>query len=150
MTDWHIAQLNIATARYHRDDQRMRPFFDQIEEVNELADNSDGFIWRLQTESGNATDIQVGDDPFLIVNMSVWETSDALFNFAYKSAHRKVFADRRDWFVRPEGVYQVLWWLPAGQQPSVDEGMAKLELLRVSDPAPAAFTFKSQFPPPGT
>ena len=91
----------------------------------------------------------VDDDPMLIVNMSVWRDVEALFEFAYKTAHRQVIADRRQWFKRPDGAYQVLWWVRAGHEPSVDEGMAKLRLLRTSDPSALAFTFKVKFPPPG-
>ena len=147
-TVWHIAQLNVATALYPHDDQRMNRFFAQLDDVNALADSSPGFEWRLQSDSGNATDIQVGDDPLLIVNMSVWQSVEALFGFAYKSAHRHVVADRRKWFRRPNGAYQVLWLVPAGHQPPVDEGMEKLRLLQKSGPGPDAFTFKSSFPPP--
>ena len=146
---WHIAQLNIANALYPAEDQRMDEFYTQLDEVNALADASAGFVWRLQSDSGNATDIEVGGDPLLIVNMSVWESVEALFNFAYKSAHQKVIAKRRQWFNRPEGAYQVIWWVPAGHKPTVDEGMARLDELRESGAGPNAFTFKSKFPPPG-
>ncbi len=148
-TDWHVAQLNIAAALYPIDDQRMSRFVEQLDDINALADDSPGFIWRLQSESGNATDILVDDDPMLIVNMSVWRDVEALFDFAYKSAHRQVLADRRKWFKCPDGAYQVLWWIKAGHQPNVDEGMAKLRLLGTSGPSAQAFTFKAKFPRPG-
>lgn len=148
--NWHVAQINIATALYPHDDHRMNRFFEQLDDVNSLADGSPGFIWRLQSETGNATDIRVDDNPLLIVNMSVWQSVEALFDFAYKSAHRNVMTDRRRWFERPEGAYQALWWVPAGHRPSVEEGMARLALLQASRPGPLAFTFKKKFPPPGT
>ncbi|MBT8102337.1 MAG: DUF3291 domain-containing protein [Gammaproteobacteria bacterium] len=147
-SDWHIAQINIATALYPHDDARMSQFFEQLDDINALADNSPGFAWRLQSETGNATDIQVGDNPLLIVNMSVWTSIDALFDFAYKSAHRTVIADRKQWFKRPDVAYQALWWLPAGYEPSIEEGMQKLLLLQESGPCPDAFSFKKRFPPP--
>ena len=127
----------------------MSRFVEQLDDINTLADNSPGFIWRLQSKSSNATDILVDDDPMLIVNMSVWRDVEALFDFAYKSAHRQVLADRRRWFKRPDGAYQVLWWVMAGHRPNVDEGMANLRLLRTSAPSGQAFTFKAKFPPPG-
>ena len=148
-TDCHVAQLNIAAALYPLDDQRMSRFVEQLDDINALADDRPGFIWRLQSESGNATDIVVDDDPMLIVNMSVWRDDEALFDFAYKSAHRQVLADRRKWFKRPDGAYQVLWWVKAGHQPNVDEGMAKLRLLRTSGPSAQAFTFKAKIPRTG-
>ena len=147
-TTWHIAQLNIASAIYPEDDQRMIRFYAQLDEINALAESSPGFAWRLQSESGNATDILVGDDPLLIVNMSVWQSVEALFDFAYKSAHTQVLADRRKWFKRPDGAYQVLWWVPAGHEPTVDEGMERLRLLQKSGPGSDAFAFNSRFPPP--
>lgn len=148
MTNWHIAQLNVATARYDLDDERMQGFVDQLDEVNALADSSEGFVWRLQSESGNATDIEVGGDPRLIVNMSVWKTVDDLFQFAYRSAHRQVLTRRREWFDRPDGPYQVLWWVPCGHEPTVDEGMARLRQLAKEGPTSTAFSFKASFPPP--
>ena len=145
--DWHIAQLNVATALYDADDPRIRGFYEQLDAINALAEQSRGFVWRLQSETGNATDIQVGSDPRLIVNMSVWESVEALSDFAYKSAHRKVFADRRKWFKRPDQAYQVLWWVPVGHFPDIDEAMQRLTTLRASGPTPTAFDFQTQFPP---
>jgi Domain of unknown function (DUF3291) len=148
-TAWHIAQLNVATALYSHEDSRMSEFFAQLDDINALADTSPGFVWRLQGESGNATDIQVTDDPLLLVNMSVWQSVESLFEFAYRSSHRRVMADRRKWFKRLDGPYQVLWWVAAGHRPGIEEGLARLQLLRQSGPCPEAFTFKSKFPPPG-
>ncbi|MEM7501053.1 MAG: DUF3291 domain-containing protein [Pseudomonadota bacterium] len=148
MTYWHIAQLNVATARYDLEDPHMDGFMSQLDDINALADSSSGFVWRLQSESGNATDIQVQDAPRLIVNMSVWESVDALFDFAYRSAHRQVLTRRREWFTRPEGPYQVLWWVSSGHEPTVDEGLERLKRLAEDGPTAHAFSFKSSFPPP--
>ncbi len=148
-TTWHIAQINIATALYTQGDSRIEAFYSQLDAVNSLADKSEGFVWRLQSETGNATDIQVGDDPMLIINMSVWESVEALFDFAYKSAHRTVLAGRKQWFKRPEGAYQALWWVPQGIKPTADEGMARLRLLDEQGPSARSFTFKTKYPPPG-
>ena len=147
--NWQIAQINIATALYSEEDDRISEFYSQLDDINALADTSPGFVWRLQSDSGNATDIQVGDDPMLIVNMSVWQSAEALFDFAYKSAHRLVVANRRQWFKRPDGVYQALWWVPNGHRPSVAEGMERIALLENVGPGPESFTFKSNYPCPG-
>src|SRR3546814_15722975 len=77
-----------------------------------------GFVWRLQGDSGNATDIQVADDPNFIVNMSVWKDLDSLFAYVYRSDHLQVMAQRRQWFEKPSGAFMALWWLPAGTLPS--------------------------------
>ena len=145
---WHLAQLNTATALYGNDDPRMQPFMEKLDEINALADASDGFVWRLQDEGGNATDIRATDDPYLLINMSVWESVDALFEFTYKSAHAMVMADRQKWFDLPNEAHQVMWWIPAGELPTIDDALERLRQLRANGPTPAAFTFKQRFDPP--
>ncbi len=149
MQDWQLAQVNIATARYPQSDSRIQPFYDQLDKINALAERSSGFVWRLQSDSGNATDIQVTEDPLLIINLSVWESVEALFEFAYRSAHRNVLVKRRDWFRRPEGRYQALWWVPAGHRPTPEEALEKLAELQKNGPTPSVFDFKTHYPAPG-
>jgi hypothetical protein len=149
MTSWHIAQMNIGTTLYPLEDPRIAEFMARLDEVNALADVSPGFVWRLQSASGNATDIKVSDDPNFIVNMSVWVSVEALFDFVYKSSHRLVMAKRREWFVRPSRAYMVLWWIAAGERPTVAEGLARLTHLDAHGPSAHAFTFREKFPPPG-
>lgn len=147
-TRWHIAQINVGTMLYAGDDPRMSGFMNRLDEINALADESPGFVWRLQSESGNATDIDAGRGPNFIVNMSVWESVEALFDFVYRTGHRGVMVRRRQWFERPNGPYQVLWWVPGGHTPTVDEGLARLEHLQKNGPSRHAFTFQSTYPPP--
>ena len=126
----------------------MDGFMSRLDEINAIADGTPGFVWRLQTEEGNATSIHAFDDPMLLVNMSVWESVEALHEFTYRSDHRELLRSRADWFERHEGPFQVLWWVPAGHIPSLEEAKTKLELLTESGPGPAAFTFKDRFDPP--
>src|SRR5215469_735939 len=149
VTDWHIAQINVATALYPLDEPRIADFMALLDEVNALAERSPGFAWRLKSESGNATDIKFTDDPKFIVNMSVWESVEGLFEFVYKTSHRLVMTRRREWFERPQRSYHVLWWVPAGRFPTVAEGLARLDHLDAHGPTAHAFTFKEKFPPPG-
>jgi hypothetical protein len=148
MSGWHLAQINVATALYPLDDPRIAAFVAKLDEVNALADATPGFVWRLQSDSGNATDIKASEDPNFIVNMSVWSDAEALFDFVYKTSHRLVMAQRREWFARPNGAYMTLWWVPAGHRPTVEEGLARLAHLDREGPGAHAFTFKSKFPPP--
>lgn len=148
MTSWHLAQINIARLAVPADDPQVKDFFDLLDKVNAMANGSPGFVWRLQTEGGNATGIQPTADPRLIVNMSVWEDAEHLFAFVYRSGHMPVMARRREWFERFEGVYQALWWVPAGHVPTVDEGLARIWHLERYGPTPHAFTFKARFPTP--
>jgi len=149
MNRWHIAQMNVGTLLYPLDDPRIAEFVSRLDEVNALADASSGFVWRLQAASGNATDIKTTDDPNFIVNMSVWASAEALFDFVYKSSHRLLMAKRYEWFIRPSGAYMVLWWAAAGTIPTVYEGLARLAHLEAHGPSAHAFTFKVRFPPPG-
>jgi hypothetical protein len=141
--------MNVGRTVAPLDDPQLAPFMAALDGINALADAAAGFVWRLQTEQGNATDIKPSDDPLFIVNMSVWESAEALFDYVYKSAHRLVMARRREFFERPSGTYQVLWWIEAGTVPTVEEGLARLERLRMLGPTYEAFTFKTRFPPPG-
>jgi hypothetical protein len=146
---WQLAQINIGRLVAPQGDPRVQPFFDALDRINALADGAEGFVWRLQTESGNATDVQPTSDPLLLVNMSVWSNADALFQFVYRSAHTPEMARRREYFQHFEGSYQALWWIPAGHLPTVDEGLSRLWRLERQGPTPHAFTFKMRFPPPG-
>jgi hypothetical protein len=140
--------VNIARLRAPLDTPQLADFVAALEPVNALADGAPGFVWRLQTEEGDATAIRAFDDDMLIVNMSVWESVDALADFTYRSDHRAVLVQRRKWFERMAEAFLVLWWVPAGHQPSVDEAKDRLSRLQHDGPTPEAFTFRSPFPPP--
>jgi heme-degrading monooxygenase HmoA len=119
-----------------------------LDPVNALADRTPGFIWRLQTEDGNATAIRPFEDDRVAVNLSVWESLEALGEFVYASRHLEVLQRRREWFEHMAEAYLVLWWIPAGTTPTVEEAKARLEALRERGPSPHAFTFREPFPPP--
>jgi len=150
MSEYHLAQINIARADMGPDDPCFQSFRALLADVNALADDSPGFVWRLQDESGDATSIRVFDDPRLLVNMSLWETYDNLFDFTYRTAHAAVMARRKEWFERMTDGYMALWWVTAGHIPDAAEGRARLEALRAEGPGPRAFTFKKHFPQPMT
>lgn len=146
---FHLAQLNIGRMRGPIGDPVMEGFRSQLEAVNAIADRSPGFVWRLQTEDGDATAIRAYEDPLLAVNLSVWESLDALHAYVYAGAHLGVLRDRKQWFDPASDHILVLWWVPAGHLPPLDEAKAKLEQLRAQGPSPDAFTFRKAFPPPG-
>jgi len=144
----HLVQLNIAKMKYSIESGEMSDFVDNLEAINALADSSPGFVWRLQTEDGDATGIDFfGSD--VLVNMSIWEDVGSLHNFVYKTAHSKIMSRRKEWFHRVEEAYTVLWWVPETEIPSLDEAKSNLELLKSRGPTAAAFTFKQAFPSPG-
>jgi hypothetical protein len=149
-TRFQIAQLNVGRAVAALDDAIMADFMNWLDEINALADRSPGFVWRLQGDSGNNTDLQVSEDPLFIVNLSVWTSIDALYEFTYRSEHKTVFRRRHEWFERLGRPTTVLWWQPAGTVPTAQEALARLDVLTTLGPTQRAFTFKQQFPAPDT
>ena len=146
MSKYHIAQINIARMLAPIDDPIMAEFVSQLPPINALADGSPGFIWRLQSESGDATSIKVYDDDMIIINLTVWESVDALREFVYKSAHQGVLRDRKRWFEKFDGPYYALWWIPVGHYPSTEEGKERLDYLREHGDTQYVFSFKNIFP----
>lgn len=142
----HLAQLNIATLRYPMDDPRTADFADALPDVNGAGEDSPGYVWRLQSDGGDATDIQVFDDPLVIVNLTVWESLEALKGFAYRGIHRDFFRRRAEWFV--EGTTRTaLWWVPADELPTTEDAKRKLEFIEVFGSSPYAFTMGKNPPP---
>lgn len=137
----HVAQVNVARLAAPLDSPVLVDFVANLEPVNARADGAPGFVWRLQTDDGDATAIRAFPDHEIIVNMSVWETLDVLRAFVYSGDHLMIFKRRREWF-QPMGESAVaLWWVPAGHTPTVDEARARLDFLRAHGPSPYAFTF---------
>ena len=148
MPEFHLAQLNVARAVAQLDSATMADFMDSLDEINTLGESSPGFVWRLKSDSGNATDIKISDNPLFIINLTVWESVDALFEFVYRTHHKDYFARRFDWFERYGAPSVVLWWISAGTFPTADEAMRRLARLTDNGPTPDAFTFKQRFDPP--
>ena len=140
-----LAQMNIAKTKYALEAPEIKEFVDNLEPVNQLAESTEGFIWRLKDEQGDAINIQAYADPDIIVNMSVWDSIDALKNFMFRTHHRDFLRRKKEWFHNiPEDSY-VLWWVNDGHIPSIEEGIAKLECLRNNGDSPHAFSFKSNY-----
>lgn len=145
---FHLAQLNIGKIRYPQDSEEMSGFVNALDEINALAEASPGFVWRLKGDAGNAMDYTVIDGETL-VNMSVWENRESLFDYVYKSAHAPFLARRKEWFHMPAESHMALWWVRAGHEPTLDEAVERLMYLREHGPTPMAFTFKRAFGPDG-
>ena len=145
MNHFHLAQINIAEAKETMDSATMKGFVGRLDEINALADQSPGFVWRLQTDEGDATAIQAFENPRVIVNMSVWENIESLRNFVYKSLHVELIRDRDAWFNKIQEMHQALWWIPAQLIPSIEEGKEKLNHLQSNGISKTAFTFAKSF-----
>src|ERR1700736_983606 len=135
----HLAQLNIARLRAPMDDPIIQDFRDNLARINSLAEVSPGYVWRLQDESGDATSIKPFDDDLEIINLTVWESIDALADFTYRSGHVEFLRRRREFFEAPTQPILCLWWIPEGTIPCVAEAITRLEFLRAHGPTPTAF-----------
>ncbi len=143
----HLAELNIAHAHHAMDAPQMAEFVNAIAAVNEAADNSPGFVWRLQDESGNATNIAAFDDPRMLVNLSVWESVEQLRDFLFKTMHKDYLKRKKEWFGKMDEAYFVMWWIPEGHTPTLEEALDRLTHLRNEGESEYAFSFRSHFKP---
>jgi Domain of unknown function (DUF3291) len=139
----HLAQLNIGRLRYPTDDPRMADFMNNLILVNGLAERSTGFVWRLQDDSGNATNIRPYADPQMAVNLSVWESVEALERFVWQTVHKRFYGRRPDWFEQMDRPHFVMWWVPAGHRPTIGEAKERLEHLPAHGPSEHAFGWES-------
>ena len=139
----HLAQMNVARMRGPLDSPVMASFVARVDELNDLADRSPGFVWRLKSSEGGAALALPYDDPMVIVNFSVWESVETLKDYAYKTVHVEAYRRRRDWFEQFDGAYSVLWWIPAGYIPTIEEAKQRLTHLQTHGPSAHAFGFKS-------
>lgn len=144
---YHLAQVNIGRPRGPIDSAVMAEFVAALDPINALADGAPGFVWRLQTDDGNATSVPWPRDERVMVNMSVWTSLDALAGFVYRSAHAEVMRQRRKWFEAME-VYMALWWIRAGHVPTVEEAAERVACLEQHGPTRFAFTFRRPFAAP--
>ncbi len=139
---YQLAQVNIARARAPLDDPIMAEFIALLDEINALADRSPGFVWRLQTESGNAAYIRPYEDDRIIVNLSVWENVESLKHYVYRSAHTEVMRRRSQWFEKFDGPYLALWRVEIGHIPTIEEARERLDHLRKYGESDFAFSLK--------
>jgi hypothetical protein len=145
---YQLAQINIARLVAPLDDPKIAGFVEELDSINALAERSPGFVWRLKSSTGNATDIPFDGDPLTIVNMSVWESVESLRDFTYTSRHVEVFRQRAAWFEKPVKAHSCLWWVPAGHEPTLNEGRERLEHYQAQGPTPYAFWFPSAYAAP--
>lgn len=147
MSNYQLAQLNIGVPNGPIESAVMADFVAQLDQINALAERSPGFVWRLKDDANNATSFRPYDDDTLM-NLSVWEDPVALRNYVYRSAHSAVMKRRREWFQHMKEAYLVLWWVPNGHRPTIEEAVSRLNILRTRGPSEMAFTFGKLFAPP--
>jgi hypothetical protein len=147
-SNYHLCHLNIGPARAPLTDPIMAGFVSKLDEINNLAYQSPGFVWHLQIDIYNPEHLAMYGEPGMLFNLSVWESVDALQAYVYRSQHAKMMQARRQWFGEMDGPNYVLWWIPAGELPTLEEGKKRLAHLAAHGPTPEAFSFKQPFSPP--
>jgi heme-degrading monooxygenase HmoA len=151
MGSYQIAQANVAYALADHDDPRIAEYIARLDEMNQLADRSPGFVWRYLTDSRDPAQREFAD-PRVLFNMSVWDSIDALHAYTYRTAHAEVYAARRRWFADVGAVIGghalAIWWIPQGERPTVGDAQARLAMITSHGPSPRAFSFKQRFDPP--
>jgi hypothetical protein len=147
-SSYQLAQINIGRIVAPLDDPQLAGFVNNLDRINALAESHPGFVWRFQTDEGNATAVRPYEDDRVLLNFSVWKDIDSLREFTYSGAHVEIMRRRKEWFEKMTEAYMALWWVPAGHRPSVAEAVSRLEHLRQFGPSAEAFTFRQLFPPP--
>jgi len=140
-----LAQFNIGIIKAPMDSPTMSGFASNLDRINALAEATPGFVWRLQTEDGDATGIRAFDDPNMLLNLSVWQDLESLKQYVYSSVHTDLMRRRQEWFERMNEAHLVLWWVPHGNRPSIPEAIDRLSMLRSLGPTEGAFTFQHPF-----
>jgi hypothetical protein len=143
MIKYNLAQVNIARMLAPIDGPVMADFVANLDIINQLAENSEGFVWRLNDE--NTTSVQIFDNEFILVNMSVWSSKKVLFDFTYSSSHVDILKRKQEWFSKMRDMHMALWYIPEGYEPNRQEAKERLKYLNINGESPYAFTFKSDF-----
>lgn len=146
---YQLAQINVARMKgVSIEDPIMQEFVANLDRVNQLAENSEGFIWRLKDESNNASGFNPFDDEQVIINISVWSTIETLENFTYKTFHTDFLIRRKEWFKKYGKAHFALWWIKQGDLPTIEQAIERLDYLQLHGPSERAFNFKERFPEP--
>lgn len=145
-----LAQVNVARLRHPADDPRLREFVSALARINARAEQAPGFVWRHPTENGHLDGTDLLGDPLIVVNLSVWTDYRPLHEFTYRDAHGHLLRHRNRWFTRVPTPATALWWIPAGQYPTPEQALRRLEYLRRYGPGPRAFTVRRRFDPDGS
>ena len=134
-----LAELNVGYAQYPLDDPRMAGFMTNLDRINALAERAPGFVWRMQSGSGNATDIDVPGDANMISNLSVWDDVASLGHYVFNTAHARFYDRKEAWFQTMTRPHFVMWHVPDNHRPNLVEAMDRLAHLTAHGSSDHAF-----------
>ena len=138
----HLAELNVGRLLAPTDDPRVAEFMGALDRVNGLGRRMPGFVWMMEGSgepgTGN-TEAKIGGDPQHVSNLTVWESAATLENFVWNTVHRSFSERRAEWFQVLGQMHFVMWWVPVGHRPTLDEALAKLALKQAQGDSDAGF-----------
>lgn len=153
MAAHHLAQLNLGLFRAPLDAVEMAEFTAALDPINAIAEATPGFIWRLKDDDGGSSsfvDVPGREDPLWAPNMSVWQDFESLKHFIYKSGHASYLRRRAEWFQKPDKPINVLWWIPAGEIPTLPDAVRRLDNLTERGPSDQGWPLTQPFAPPAS
>ncbi len=150
---FELAQVNVSRLLAPLQSPQLAPFMAALNEVNAEGDAASGFLWRLQTEDGNATAVKafgwdVAGSHGVIVNLTTWQSVEALAGFVFYGRHLEIMRQRRQWFHQAAEATTALWWVPSGHRPSTDEAEDRVRQLRGHGPSAGSFHVAQALPGP--
>jgi hypothetical protein len=141
----HLAELNVGRLVAQPGDPRVAEFMGALDHVNGLGKRMPGFVWMMEGSgepgTGN-TETKIGGDARFVSNLTVWESVESLEAFVWNTVHRQFYERRQDWFEVLGEMHFVMWWVPAGHRPTLDEALERLENLRRHGDTEHAFGWK--------
>ncbi|HET9216473.1 MAG TPA: DUF3291 domain-containing protein [Terriglobia bacterium] len=153
--EFHLAQANIAWMHGALHEPVMSGLASRVDEINRLAEESPGFVWRLPGSEVRPEALHPFETDFpgfhrdrLFYNMSVWLSLEHLRSYTFFSAHAELLNERHQWVDSIVGASVALWWIPADHRPDIAESADRLRSVRRTGPTPYAFTMRKAFPPP--
>lgn len=139
---YHLAELNVGRLLAPTDDPRVAEFMANLDRINGLGKRMPGFVWMMEGSgepgTGN-TENNVGDDPQFVANLTVWRDVPSLERFVWGTIHKQFYDRRQEWFEVLGEMHFVMWWVPAGHHPSLEEALDRLDHLRTNGGSEFAF-----------
>ncbi|NSX56598.1 DUF3291 domain-containing protein [Parasulfitobacter algicola] len=138
----HLAELNIGRLVAPTHDPRVAEFMENLDRINGMGKRMPGFVWMMEGSgepgTGN-TDNKIDGDPLLVSNLTVWESVETLENFVWNTVHRQFYERGPEWFEVMGKMHFVMWWVPEGHQPTLEEALERLDHLQENGDSDHAF-----------
>jgi hypothetical protein len=149
----HLAQVNVSRLLAPLSSPQLEGFVAAAGPVESAGAAAPGFVWRKHAEvppgwRTHPFGWDLGDSAGLVVNLSVWESLEALDRFVHEAPHLQALRQRRSWFARHPEATSALWWVREGHRPGLAEAAERLRHLRAHGPTVYAFIAAQPCPVP--